>query len=95
MAEQITWSEAQEIALYRLGQKVELKRQPGKIDTVIAYDPYLVPPIVLASDPQPRYPEELTVITQPGMGFDLLKPWSRAMSGRKTAPDRQPLSILR
>jgi hypothetical protein len=60
-----TWSEAEEMAIYRAGQKVELKSSPGKIDTILAYDPMMVPPIVLANDPQPRYPEELELINSP------------------------------
>jgi hypothetical protein len=93
MTEQTTWSEAREIALYRPGQKVKLKHQSGTIDTVIAYDPYMVPPIVLAIDPQPRYPEELILISQPGMGFDWFKPLSRAITARKTTINRQPLAV--
>jgi hypothetical protein len=92
MTEQPTWSEDREMAVYRPGQKVEIKRQPGVVDTVIAYDPYMVPPIVLAIDPQPRYPEELSLIAQPGMGFDWFKPLSRAITARKIATDRQPLA---
>ncbi len=92
MTEQISWSEAQEIALYRPGQKVELKHQPGTSDTIIAYDPYLVPPIVLAIDPQPRYPEELILTSQLGNRFDWFKPLSRAINGRKNATNCQPLA---
>ncbi len=80
MAEQATWSEAREMTVYRPGQKVEMKHRPGVIDTVIAYDPMMVPPVMLASDPQPRYPEELILISQPGMVFDWLHPWSKVTS---------------
>jgi len=75
MTERATWSEAQEMAAYRPGQKVELKHRPGIIDTVIAYDPTMVPPVILAIDPQPRYPEELTLISQPSSGFNWLNSW--------------------
>ena len=78
MMEQATWSQAQEMAVYRSGQRVELKHRPGVIDTVIAYDPMMVPPVILANDPQPRYPEELTLISQPGAGFNWLNPWARS-----------------
>jgi hypothetical protein len=77
MAEQAIWSEAREMAIYRPGQKVEIKHRPGVIDTVIGYDPMVVPPIMLANDPQPRYPEELTLLAQPVIGFDWLHPWSK------------------
>ena len=80
MTEQATWSQAQEMAVYRPGQKVELKHCPGVIDTVIAYDPMMVPPVILASDPQPRYPEELTLINQPGTGFNWLNPWAKSIN---------------
>ncbi len=95
MAEQTSWSEAAEIAAYRPGQRVELKQRPGIIDTVIAYDPDLVPPVILASDPQPRYPEELTLISQPGSGFDWFNPLARVKSNRaRIKPDR-PLTANR
>ena len=77
---QATWSLTQEMAVYRPGLKVELKHSPGVVDTVIAYDPMMVPPIVLASDPQPRYPEELTLIAQPGTGLNWLNPWAKSIS---------------
>lgn len=74
MVEQAGWSEAKEMAIYHPGQKVELKHSPGSIDTIIAYDPYMVPPVILANDPQPRYPEELIVIYHASNTFDWLKP---------------------
>jgi hypothetical protein len=83
MAEQAIWNEAQEMSVYRPGQRVEIKHRPGIIDTVIAYDPSMVPPIVLANDPQPRYPEELNLVSQPGTGFNWLNPWA---SNRSSAP---------
>jgi hypothetical protein len=82
MAERAIWNEAREIATYHPGQKVEIKHLPGTIDTVIAYDPMMVPPIVLASDPQPRYPEELILISQSAVSFDWLRPWSKAVNNR-------------
>jgi hypothetical protein len=71
------WNEGREMATYRPGQKVEVKHRPGIVDTVVAYDIYSVPPIVLELDPQPRYPEELKLISQPRMLFNWLK--SRAV----------------
>ena len=88
MAEQAIWSEAREIAVYRPGQKVEIKHRPGVIDTVIAYDPLMVPPVILASDPRPRYPEELTLVSQPGIGFDWLHPWAKITSNPTTPTSR-------
>ena len=73
-----TWSESQEMAIYRPGQKVELKHLPGVVDTIIAYDPCMVPPVILASDPQPRYPDELNVISHVANAFDWFKPRSKA-----------------
>ncbi len=80
MTDRATWSEAQEMAVYRPGQKVEIKHRPGLVDTVIAYDPTMVPPVILAIDPQPRYPEELNLISPPGSGFHWLNPWARNIS---------------
>jgi hypothetical protein len=67
------WNEGREKAIYHPGQKVEVKHRPGIIDTVIAYDPSNVPPIVLEIDPQPRYPEELNLISPPRMVSNWLK----------------------
>ncbi len=67
------WQERREKAIYHPGQKVELKHRLGFIDTVIAYDPSTVPPIRLEIDPQPRYPEELNVISQTEMLLKRLK----------------------
>lgn len=89
MTEQATWSEAQEMAVYRPGQRVEIKYRPGIIDTVIAYDPSMVPPVVLANDPQPRYPEELNLVSQPGSGFNWLNPWARSGSSSQLAIGRR------
>jgi hypothetical protein len=93
MAERTIWSEAVEMLTYRSGQKVELKQRPGQIDTVIGYDPFMVPPVILANDPQPRYPEELTVISQPGHAFDWFNPLAkvRASSGKTAKKNRQTL----
>jgi hypothetical protein len=87
-----SWSESQEMAIYRPGQKVELKHRPGLIDTVIAYDPYMVPPVILASDPQPRYPEELNVISTVGIAFDWFKPRSRVTGVRTNSTYKQHLA---
>jgi hypothetical protein len=72
------WNQSQEVATYRPGQKVEVKSHPGIIDTVIAYDAYMVPPIILASDPQPRYPEELNLVAHPAISFKWFKPLATA-----------------
>jgi hypothetical protein len=90
--EQSSWSESQEMAIYRPGQRVELKHRPGIVDTVIAYDPFMVPPVILASDPQPRYPEELTVISTVGSAFDWFKPLSRVTGARSELPHKQQLT---
>ncbi len=89
MTDRSSWSESQEIAAYRPGQKVEIKHRPGVIDTVLAYDPMMVPPIVLASDPQPRYPEELTLVDRPAKMFDWLNPWSRNPIGSSLTMSQQ------
>ncbi len=90
MAERVIWNEAREMATYHPGQKVEIKHLPGTIDTVIAYDPMMVPPIILASDPQPRYPEELILISHPAVSFDWLRPWSKKTNNR-AIPNRRHL----
>jgi hypothetical protein len=90
MAERAIWNEAREMATYHPGQKVEIKHLPGVTDTVIAYDPMMVPPIVLASDPQPRYPEELILISKPAIAFDWLRPWSKTTNNR-AIPNRHHL----
>jgi hypothetical protein len=88
MAEQAIWSEAREMAMYRPGQKVEIKQCPGVIDTVIAYDPMMVPPVILASDPQPRYPEELILVSHPQIAFEWLNPWSKVTTKPATPTSR-------
>ena len=64
--------EEQEALQYRPGQRVELKQRPGVVDTIAAYDPMMVPPVWLVNDPQPRYPEELNLLSKPAI--DWLKP---------------------
>ncbi len=90
--EQSSWSQSQEMAIYRPGQRVELKHRPGIVDTVIAYDPYLVPPVILAGDPQPRYPEELNLISTVGSPFDWFKPRSPGTYARTNSTPKQPLA---
>lgn len=51
---------------YRPGRQVEVKSHPGEVDTIVSYDPMMVPPITLEKDPQPRYPEELRFVTKKG-----------------------------
>lgn len=53
--------------MYRPGQKVELKSQPGTCDIVASYEPMMVPPIWLVNDPRPRYAHELRVISDPDL----------------------------
>jgi hypothetical protein len=59
---------------YRPGIKVELKSHPGVVDIIATYDPMMVPPITLEKDPQPRYPEELRIVTRKASGVEWLKP---------------------
>jgi len=56
-----SWDEAWD---YQPGFTVELKQSPGTLHIVESYDPMMVPPIWLADDPMPRYPHELTIISQ-------------------------------
>jgi hypothetical protein len=89
MRERTDWQELPaEGSVYRPGQKVEFKHYPGKIDTVIAYDPMMVPPVILASDPQPRYPEELTLVDRVGTGFNWLNPWHKNIPRPAAPSDR-------
>jgi hypothetical protein len=89
MTERAGGSWAKEELAYRPGQKVEIKHRPGVIDTIIAYDPMMVPPVMLAIDPQPRYPEELTLISQPGAGFNWLNPWAKQIASPVPALGRR------
>lgn len=73
--------ERQEAYEYRAGMRVELKQRPGVVDVIAEYDPMMVPPIWLANDPQPRYPEELNVLPS------LVPNWF-AQSGRSKARTR-------
>jgi hypothetical protein len=72
------WKEGRERAIYHPGQKVEVKHRPGIVDTVVAYDPSTVPSIILEIDPQPRYPEELNLISPTRSIFNWLKSRSKA-----------------
>lgn len=67
----IDWEEA---FMYRPGQKVELKAQPGTFDTIASYEPMMVPPIWLVNDPRPRYAHELRVVSYPVRDVCWLKP---------------------
>ncbi|MEP0785478.1 hypothetical protein [Coleofasciculus sp. FACHB-129] len=71
----------QEAFEYRPGTRVELKQRPGVVDIIAEYDPMMVPPIWLLNDPQPRYPEELTLLPVPMRGVCWLKPVSRRKTG--------------
>ncbi len=64
----------EEAFMYRPGQKVELKAQPGTFDTIASYEPMMVPPIWLVNDPRPRYAHELQVISCPLIEIAWLKP---------------------
>jgi hypothetical protein len=68
--------EQQEAIKYRPGQRVELKQRPGVVDIIVEYDPMMVPPIALANDPKPRYPEELLLVVTPKRN-EWLKPAGR------------------
>lgn len=69
------WEEA---FMYRPGQKVELKAQPGTFDIIASYDPMMVPPIWLANDPRPRYAHELRLIHS----FVNLQVWRKILTKR-------------
>lgn len=77
----------QEAFEYRPGTRVQLKQRPGVVDIIAEYDPMMVPPIWLLNDPQPRYPEELTLLPVPMRGVCWLKPVSRRKT-RSTGPSR-------
>lgn len=53
--------------MYRPGQKVELKSQPGTFDIIASYEPMMVPSIWLVNNPRPRYAHELRVISDPDL----------------------------
>lgn len=72
----------QEALEYRAGQLVEIKARPGVVDIIAEYDPMMVPPIWLANDPKPRYPEELTVLRRPVKGGS----WFKQMADLTVAP---------
>lgn len=65
----IDWEEA---FMYRPGQKVELKSQPGTFDIIASYESMMVPPIWLVNDPRPRYAHELQVISSPDIDMSCL-----------------------
>ena len=75
----------QEALKYRPGQRVELNQRPGVVDIIAEYDPMMVPPIWLANDPKPRYPEELTLLVKPIMSAEWLRPVARRKV-RSSAP---------
>lgn len=65
----IDWEEA---FMYRPGQKVEIKSQPGTFDIIASYESMMVPPIWLVNDPRPRYAHELQVISSPDIDMSRL-----------------------
>lgn len=65
----IDWEEA---FMYRQGQKVELKSQPGTCDIIASYEPMMVPPIWLVNDCRPRYAHELQLISSPAQEISCL-----------------------
>ncbi len=91
MAERAAGSEAEEMLVYRAGQRVELKQRPGKIDTIVGYDPYMVPPVILANDPLPRYPEELTVVG----AYDWFAPLAKFKSSTQKVTKPQSIGANR
>jgi hypothetical protein len=86
MLDKLDWTEEKEMNTFRAGQQVELKQRPGVRSTVIGYDPMMVPPIILDNDPQPRYPEELTLLSQSAVIFNWFDRSSRRrLTGSKVA----------
>lgn len=79
----------QEALKYRPGQRVELKHQPGLVDVIISYDPMMVPPIELASDPMPRYPEELQLLPTPALNRNWLSFHSQTQYPACSLGDRE------
>ncbi|MFB2978477.1 hypothetical protein [Microseira sp. BLCC-F43] len=57
----IDWDEMFE---YLPGTIVELKDKPGILDRIDCYETMMVPPIWLADDPHPRYPDELRIVSR-------------------------------
>jgi hypothetical protein len=57
----IDWDELFE---YLPGATVELIDQPGMTYTIEGYEATMVPPIWLVSDPRPRYPHELRIVSR-------------------------------
>jgi hypothetical protein len=85
--------ERQEALKFCPGQRVELKANPGVVDTIAEYDPMMVPPIWLANDPKPRYPHELNLVTSPILGSGWLK-FSRArQSALPPSSKSKPFSL--
>lgn len=68
----------QEALQYRPGQRVALKQRPGAVDVIAEYDPMMVPPVWLVGDPQPRYPEELILLSEP------LTDWFKSVSNSRS-----------
>ncbi|HEY9805352.1 MAG TPA: hypothetical protein V6D04_02195 [Candidatus Obscuribacterales bacterium] len=79
----------QEALKYRPGQRVELKHQPGLVDVIVSYDPMMVPPIELASDPMPRYPEELHLLPMPALHHNWLSFQSQTQYPACSLRDRE------
>lgn len=55
--------ERQETLTYKKGVPVELKQKPGIVYVIEEYDEMMVPPIWLANDPKPHYPDELNLMS--------------------------------
>lgn len=57
----IDWDEIFE---YLPGTIVELKDKPGDLHRIDCYEAMMVPPIWLANDPRPHYPDELRIVSR-------------------------------
>ncbi len=67
----IDWDEMFE---YLPGTIVELKDKPGVLHRIDCYEAMMVPPIWLANDSRPRYPDELRIVSHQGVQVCQLEP---------------------
>ena len=85
--------ERQEALKFCPGQRVELKANPGVVDTIAEYDPMMVPPIWLANDPKPRYPHELNLVAAPLLSNAWLKLSRSRQSAFPSSSKSKPFSV--
>lgn len=83
--------ERQEASEYRSGMRVELKQRPGVVHIIAEYDSMMVPPIWLANDPQPRYPEELNVL--PNIIPNWFAPGGRSRAKTRNSRHRNSMAL--